>query len=63
VRDHWDAETLRNVRDLASDVSSLMAFLEASRRRHADDETIQRSYAVAARMQHSLERLIALLRT
>jgi hypothetical protein len=63
VRDRWDAESLRNVKDLASDVSSLMAFLEVSRRRHADDEAIQRSYALAARMQQSLERLIGLLRT
>jgi hypothetical protein len=62
VTDRWDAESLRNVRELASDVSSLMASLEVSRRRHMDDRAIQRSYVLATRMQQNLERLIALLR-
>lgn len=62
MSDRWDAESLRSVRELAADVSSLMAFLEVSRRRHSDDKAIQRSYILATRMQHNLERLIALLR-
>jgi hypothetical protein len=63
VKDRWDAEALRNVRELASDVSALLTFLEVSRRHHEDDHAIQRSYALAERMQQSLERLISLLRT
>jgi hypothetical protein len=61
VRDRWDADTLSTVRELASDLSSLLTSLEVSRLRHEDDNAIQRSYAVAARMRESLERLIALL--
>jgi hypothetical protein len=62
VKDRWDAEALRNIRELASAVSALLTFLEVSRRRHEDDQAIQRSYALAERMQESLERLISLLR-
>lgn len=61
MRDRWDAETLSAVRELASDLSSLLTSLEVSRQRHGDDRAIQRSYLVAARMRQSLERLIALL--
>jgi hypothetical protein len=63
VRDRWDADALRTVRELASDLSSLLVSLEVSRRRYGDDRAVQRSYAVAARMQQSLERLISLLQT
>ena len=63
MKDRWDAEALRNVRELASDVSALLTSLEVSRRRHEDDRAIQRSYALAERMQQSLERLISRLRT
>jgi hypothetical protein len=61
VRDRWDAETLNAVRELASDLSSLLASLEVSRQQHGEDKAIQRSYMVATRMRLSLERLIALL--
>jgi hypothetical protein len=63
VKDRWDAEALRNVRELASDASALLTFLEVSRRRHPDDRAIRRSHALAERMQQSLERLISQLRT
>lgn len=61
MRNSWDAEALLSVRELASDLSSLLLSLEVSRLRHVDDETIHRSYVVAVRMQGSLERLITLL--
>jgi hypothetical protein len=61
--DRWDAEALREVRELASDLSSLLASLEVARHRHEDDSAVRRAHVVAARMQRSLERLIALLRT
>jgi hypothetical protein len=61
VKDRWDAETLSAVRELASDLSSLLTSLEVSRQRYEGDKAIQRSYMVAARMRQSLERLIALL--
>jgi hypothetical protein len=61
VRDRWDAEALSAVRELASDLSSLLTSLEVSRQRHGDDKAIQRSYVVADRMRETLERLIAQL--
>ncbi|MDQ6792813.1 MAG: hypothetical protein M3075_19530 [Candidatus Dormibacteraeota bacterium] len=61
MKDRWDAETLSAVRELASDLSSLLTSLEVSRQRYGGDKAIQRSYVVAARMRQSLERLIALL--
>ena len=61
--DRWDAEALRAVRELASDLSSLLTSLEVARRRQGEDKAIQRSYLLAASMQQSLERLITLLRT
>jgi hypothetical protein len=63
VKDRWDAEALRSVRALASDVSALLTSLEVSRRRHPDDQVIRRSHALAERIQQSLERLISQLRT
>ena len=62
MRDRWDAETLRTVRDLAADLSSLLTSLEVARRRHHEDKAVQRSHMLAARMQKSLDRLISLLR-
>lgn len=63
MTDRWDAEALRAVRELASDLSSLLTSLEVARQRHVEDRTIQRSYVLAARMQQRLERLITFLRT
>ena len=63
MKNPWDAETLRIVRELASDLSSLLTSLEVIRQRHRADRTVERSYLVAARMRESLERLIVLLRT
>jgi hypothetical protein len=62
VKHRWDAETLRIVRELASDLSSILTSLEVARQRHAVDRTVERSYVAATRMRESLERLIALLR-
>jgi hypothetical protein len=61
--DRWNAEALRAVRELASDLSSLLTSLEVTRHRRGEDKAIQRSYLLAASMQQSLERLITLLRT
>jgi hypothetical protein len=63
VTDRWGAEALREVRQLATELSSLLVSLEVARRRHGEDNTVQRAHLLAARMQQSLERLIALLRT
>ena len=62
MKHRWDAETLRIVRELASDLSSLLTSLEVARQRHDADRTVERSYVAATRMRESLERLIALLR-
>ena len=61
MRDRWDAETLQAVRALATDLSSLLTSLEVARRREGADRSVERSYAVAARMRVTLERLIDLL--
>jgi hypothetical protein len=61
--DRWNAEALRAVRELASDLSSLLTSLEVTRHRRGEDKAIQRSYLLAASMQQSLKRLITLLRT
>ena len=62
MKDRWDADALRAIRELASDTSSLLTSLEVLRRRDGGDQTIERSYALALRMQQHLEHLIALLR-
>jgi hypothetical protein len=62
VKDRWDADALGTIRQLASDTSSLLTSLEVLRRRDGGDHTIERSYALALRMQQDLEHLITLLR-
>ena len=62
MRDRWDAESLRVLRELTSDLTSLLVSLEVARRLHGADRAIERSLLVAARMRQSLENLIKLLR-
>ena len=62
MRDRWDAETLLTVRELTADLSSLLTSLEVARRRHHDDQAVQRSHMVTVQMKQSLDRLISLLR-
>ena len=63
MTDRWGAEALGEVRQLATDLSSLLVSLELIRHRHGEDHAVQRAHLLASKMQQSLERLIALLRT
>lgn len=63
MTDRWGAEALREVRQLATDLSSLQVSLEVASHRHGEDHAVQRAHLLASKMQQSLERLIAHLRT